>query len=252
MLKRVILFLGALVVAVAAAWASFSTLALLAEATGWASGAWLLPTSIDVLGALACYVWLTKSFPLDARRFARGTTFAAIGVSVVGNGVGHLVSSNMLTASVLLIVLVGAVPPSSLAALIHMIVLATSTPVPAGRRKTPTANESESDRSTTRGSDSTRKKAATRKPTTTTTATRKPKPTPTATPTVDPTPTPTDEGDSEVEDEFLLHRAKKADEAHRSEYGRPISRDRLRDELNIGTAKAADLVKEIRGQEGVA
>lgn len=249
MLKRVILFVGAFVVAVAAAWASFSTLAALAEATEWASGAWLLPTSIDVLGALACYVWLTKSFPQESRRFARGTTFAAIAVSVVGNGVGHLVSSGMLSPSVMLIVLVGAVPPSSLAALIHLIVLATSTPVPTSRRgRTPAVSDSDSKSQ----ADSTKKPSTTRKsrsrtqkakPTTT--------PTRTTTPTDQPTATTTDETDSTSEGEFLLHRAKKADEASRQETGRPISRDRLRDELNVGTATAADLVRQLR-QEGVA
>lgn len=249
MLKRVILFGGALVVAVAAAWASFSTLASLAEATGWASGPWLLPTSIDVLGALACYVWLTKSFPEASRRFARGTTFAAIGVSVVGNGVGHLLSSGMLAGGVLLIVLVGAIPPSSLAALIHMIVLATSAPVATGRRNSATVVDSIPTQSRT--------VAPTRKRTTgarkaTPTSDRKAKVTPTATPEPTRTASPTAETDPTSEDELLLHRAKKADESHRSQHGRPISRDRLRDELNIGTAKAADLVKELRGQEEVA
>ena len=130
MLRKLFLYLGCLVVGTAAAWASFGTLAHLAAATGWTSGDWLLPTSIDALGAMSCWVWLTPVYSTAARAFARRTTFAVILVSVLGNGVGHLVTSGRIDAGVLMIVLVGSVPPASLAAVIHLLVLVTSEPVP--------------------------------------------------------------------------------------------------------------------------
>ena len=130
MLRKLFLYLGCLVVGTAAAWASFGTLAHLAAATGWTSGDWLLPTSIDALGAMSCWVWLTPVYSTAARAFARRTTFAVILVSVLGNGVGHLVTSGRIDAGVLMIVLVGSVPPASLAAVIHLLVLVTSVPVP--------------------------------------------------------------------------------------------------------------------------
>lgn len=228
MLKRVILFGGALVVAVAAGWASFATLAALAEATQWPGGYFLLPTSIDVLGALACYVWLTKSFPQDARRFARWTTLAVIGASVVGNGIGHLVTSGKLTPSVLLIVLVGAVPPASLAALIHLIVLATSTPVPAKhvRQAAPPVKAEQKETTTTKPAP---KKAA------------------------PPKPSPVKSGpeSGRMVDDLLVQKAKHADAEWQSKNGKPIPRDEARKVLGVSNEKTSEALRLAR-QEGVA
>ncbi|HEY2086230.1 MAG TPA: hypothetical protein VGH54_09425 [Mycobacterium sp.] len=234
MLKRVILFGGALVVAVAAGWASFATLAALAKATQWPGGYFLLPTSIDVLGALACYVWLTKSFPQDARRFARWTTLFVIAASVVGNGIGHLVSFGKLTPSVLLIVLVGAVPPSSLAALIHLIVLATSTPVPAKQvRKTEPA----------------RPQAKTEPPA----VPAKPSSPPKKTAVPKPSPVKSGPESGPVVDDVLMQRARHADRTYQEKNnGSPITRDALKAELKIGTGKATDLLDALKKEREVA
>jgi hypothetical protein len=220
-MRKLVLYLGCLLVGVAAAWASFSTLAELAAASGWKSGDWLLPTSIDALGAMSCWVWLTPIYSPAARSFARRTTFTVILVSVIGNGVGHVVSSGMLPAGVLLIVLVGAVPPSSLAAVIHLLVLVTAVPVP--------------DAAPVPAAPAPAKKKAAPKPT--------PKPSP-----VKSGP----ESGAEVDD-VLMQRARHADRDHQAKNGgRPISRDALKDELKIGTGKATDLLAALKKEREVA
>lgn len=240
-MQRFILFAGAVVVAAAAAWASFKALAALAEATGWGNGAWLLPTSIDVLGALACFVWLRKSFPLDARRFARGTTFAAIGISVVGNGIGHLVSFEMLQPTVLLIVLVGAVPPSSLAALIHLIVLATSTPVPAAKQ----ARKSGTEPSPAPAMNTTKARAVPvpEKP--------KPSPKPESKPKSGDSPAKTGPDSRPKVDDLMVQKARRLDEQWQKDHGRPIRRDEARPLLETSNAKAGEALRLAR-EEGVA
>ena len=116
-------WIGLGVVCVAAVVASFSTLAALAEFTGWAPWAsWLLPLSLDALGMTACLVWLDPSAPKKSRRYAAWMTWTAAGLSVIGNGTGHLVSTGHLAQGLLLVVLVGSVPPAALAVTVHLIV----------------------------------------------------------------------------------------------------------------------------------
>jgi len=226
-MRKLVLYLGCLLVGVAAAWASFSTLAELAAASGWKSGDWLLPTSIDALGAMSCWVWLTPIYSPEARSFARRTTFTVILVSVIGNGVGHVVSSGMLPAGVLLIVLVGAVPPSSLAAVIHLLVLVTAVPVPDAA-PVPAA-----------------------KPKPTITETGKPKTPAKAKPSASPVKSGPESGP--IVDDVLLQRARHADRDHQAKNGgRPISRDTLKDELKIGTGKATDLLAALKKEREVA
>lgn len=236
MLKKVILGVGCLVVAVAAGWASFSTLAFLAEATDWPGGYWLLPTSIDVLGAVGCYAWLTSSFPAEARRFARWTTFAAIGASVLGNAVGHLVSAHAVPVSVPLIVLVGAVPPSSLAAIIHLIVQCFSSPVePAKPKSVPVPDTAPVRAPVAQPVERILPGPAKPKPAKRAVAKKTvPKPSP-----------------DKTVDEVLVHRAKKLDDEYVAKHGRPIPRDDARPLLGVSNEKTGEALRLAR-ESGVA
>jgi len=227
MLRKLFLYLGCLVVGTAAAWASFGTLAHLAAATGWTSGDWLLPTSIDALGAMSCWVWLTPVYSPAARAFARRTTFAVILVSVLGNGVGHLVTSGRLDAGVLMIVLVGSVPPASLAAVIHLLVLVTSEPVPDAA---PVPAEKPAE----------------------TTAEKKP-PAKKAVPKPSPKPVPKSAPDSGPEvDDLLMQKARHVAEQYEAKHGKAPSRDDLKTELGVGTTKATAVAAALKKEREVA
>lgn len=225
------LYLLGLIPATAAAWASFSTLAGLAAAAGWKSGDWLLPTSIDALGAMACWVWLTPAYTRAARVFARSTTFAVIVASVVGNGIGHLVSSEMLPAGVVLIVLVGAVPPSSLAAVIHLLVLVTSEPVPAAKRKAKVQDAAPvpAPKPVAETPPAPAKKAAAPKPAA---AKSSPK-----------------SGTDQAPDELLVRKARHIDQEHREQHGKPISRDAARPLLGVSNEKTSEALRLARQEE---
>jgi hypothetical protein len=126
-----ILSLTAVIVGVASIVASFATLMALAEFVGWQGRTtWLLPACVDALALGAGRVWLSDSFDAEARRYARTASLAALGVSVAGNAVGHIVAlDNATWWRVMLAILVGAVPPVALAAVGHLMTL--SRPVPA-------------------------------------------------------------------------------------------------------------------------
>lgn len=120
---------GLTVVCVAAVVASFSTLASLAAFTGWGERqSWLLPASLDALGMTACLVWLDGAASVKSRTYACWLTWTAATLSIVGNGAGHLASTGHLSQGLLLVVLVGAVPPAALATTVHLIVLVSSSP----------------------------------------------------------------------------------------------------------------------------
>lgn len=129
--KDPVLIVTAGIVGVAAIVASFVTLMHLAEFVGWAGHTtWLLPACLDALALGAGRVWLSSAFDAEARRYARAASLAALGVSVAGNAVGHLVAlDNAAWWKVALAILVGAVPPVSLAAVGHLLTL-TRTPEP--------------------------------------------------------------------------------------------------------------------------
>lgn len=108
--------------------ASFGTLMGLASWVGWHG--WymqiLLPVCIDVLALVAGRVWLSASMAPEARQFARAVSFAAIGISIVGNAVGHIVTMhNASTVKIVLAIVVGSLPPAALAAVGHLATLAT-------------------------------------------------------------------------------------------------------------------------------
>jgi hypothetical protein len=227
--------IGLTIVCAAAVVASFSSLAGLAEFTGWNPWAsWLLPLSLDALGGTACLVWLDRTAPKQARDWAQWMTWVAAGLSIIGNGAGHLTSTGHLQQGLVLVVLVAAVPPAALATTVHLIVLVSppaktrpvrdAAPVPAKAAEAKPAPEG--------------------KP--------KPSPKPIA-PKSGTGPATSGLESGPVVDEVLLQHARRADRDHRANNdGRPISRDGLKDELKIGTGKATDLLAVLKKEREVA
>lgn len=132
--KDPVLITTAAIVGIASIVASFATLMGLAEFVSWAGRTtWLLPACLDALAVGAGRVWLSSAFDAEARRYARAASLAALGVSVAGNAVGHLVALDHAPWwKVALAILVGAVPPVALAAVGHLLTLTrVPTAVPA-------------------------------------------------------------------------------------------------------------------------
>jgi hypothetical protein len=116
---------GMSVTAVSAAVSSFSGLRSLAVASGWPETlSPLFPLTVDAYAMTATRVWLSgSSRSSQARRFARWNAILAIGLSLVGNAVWHLIAAKVLTVTWVIVVLVGAVPPAVLGLLSHLAVL---------------------------------------------------------------------------------------------------------------------------------
>lgn len=232
-MRRFLLWLGLTVVTVAAVAASFSTLAGLAAFTGWGERlSWLLPASLDALGMTACLVWLDGSAERKSRDYARWLTWVAAGLSILGNGVGHLASTGHLSQGLLLVVLVGAVPPAALATTVHLIVLVSSpspvvpvpdaAPVPAEKPKPDPADAGKS-------------KTA-------------PKP------KLSPGPAESGPDSGAEDDEVMMRKARHLDEKYRAENGgKPITRDALKAGLApCGTTKATAVLAALKKEREVA
>ena len=88
--------------------------------------AWLLPLTVDAYGMTATRVWLAESTrSARARRFARTNAVGAIGLSLVGNAVYHLIAARLVAANWVVIVAVGAIPALVLGLVSHLAVLRT-------------------------------------------------------------------------------------------------------------------------------
>lgn len=96
--------------------------------------AWLLPVTVDAGAAAGAIVWLARRVaPADARTFAQWLCLTLLGLSVAANGVDHYLSADALTAPLALIVVVSAVAPATLGAVVHLVVLTLRTAdAPAG------------------------------------------------------------------------------------------------------------------------
>jgi uncharacterized protein DUF2637 len=235
--------LGMTITAISAAVSSFSGLQSLAVATGWPEPlSFLLPCTIDAYALTATRVWLSAATrSARARRFARWNAVMAIGLSLVGNAVWHLIAAKVLTVTWPIVVLVGAVPPAVLGLLSHLAVLRGqvdpapvtvprpvepgSVPLPAVHRSVvmqsaepprPDQDEPEDD------------------PQDEDDAADQPR-TELSLPQVEPS----------QEDE-LLTAARRADVAHRAEHRKPITRDELRKVLRVSTERATTLLRELK------
>jgi len=119
------------VVAVSAAVLNFAALRDLALLCGFTSGlAPLLPVTIDAGAAVGSLVWLGGWARPRARTCARWVAVTMLGMSVIGNGLSHGLVAYAQRPTWWLVVLVSAVAPAVLGAVVHLAVLATE-PAPA-------------------------------------------------------------------------------------------------------------------------
>jgi hypothetical protein len=118
---------GILVVGLAAAVLTFTTLRDLGESVGYRELlfgflllAWLLPVTIDAAGVIAARVWLRAIGSTEAVEFARTLTWSCIGLSVLGNAGRHVMVELGILPPWYVVVLVTAVPPAMLGAVVHL------------------------------------------------------------------------------------------------------------------------------------
>lgn len=113
-------------VALAAAVLSFASLRDLAVRCGTAVWlAWLLPVCLDAAGMVSTRLWLAPTSPAAARRSARSLALVMIGLSIIGNGLDHVLTAYGWRPAWWMLVAVAAVPPAVLGAVVHLAVLAT-------------------------------------------------------------------------------------------------------------------------------
>lgn len=128
MRTRVALSVLLLVVAGSAAVLSFAALRDLALRCGFTPGlAWLLPLVVDAGAAAGSLVWLggpDTNVGMAARRFARTLALALLGLSVAANALGHGLAAYALAPPWWVVVIVSAIAPAVLGAVVHLAVLA--------------------------------------------------------------------------------------------------------------------------------
>jgi hypothetical protein len=124
MSSRTVLYLLLGVVAAAAAVLSFSALRDLALVCGFAPQlAWLLPVVVDAGAAAGSLVWLGGHAATAARRFARALALSLLTLSVAANALGHGLAAFALAPAWWVVVIVSAVAPAVLGAVVHLAVL---------------------------------------------------------------------------------------------------------------------------------
>lgn len=124
MTSRRVLFLLLAIVAAAAAVLSFSALRDLALVCGFAVElAWLLPVVVDAGAAAGSLVWLGGAVAELPRRFARVLALALLALSVAANALGHGLEAFGLAPAWWVVVIVSAVAPAVLGAVVHLAVL---------------------------------------------------------------------------------------------------------------------------------
>src|SRR5689334_14634015 len=124
MTARIMLFGLLAVVATAAAVLSFSALRDLALLCGFAAElAWLLPVVVDAGAAAGSLVWLGGRTYELARRFARALALTLLGLSVAANALAHGLDAYRLAPAWWVVVIVSAIAPAVLGAVVHLAVL---------------------------------------------------------------------------------------------------------------------------------
>jgi hypothetical protein len=119
-----ILFGLLMVVAAAAAVLSFAALRDLAFVCGFSAHlAWLLPVVVDAGAAAGSLVWLGGRAHRTARSFARVLALGLLGLSVAANALGHGLAAYRLAPTWWVVVIVSAVAPAVLGAVVHLAVL---------------------------------------------------------------------------------------------------------------------------------
>lgn len=147
MRARTVLYALLLLVAAAAAVLSFAALRDLALLCGFSPTlAWLLPVVVDAGAASGSLVWLGGWAARPARRFARSLALALLGLSVAANALGHGLAAFALAPAWWVVVIVSAVAPAVLGAVVHLAVLVGRPEAPAEPIDVPVKNEPGIDR----------------------------------------------------------------------------------------------------------
>lgn len=124
MKNRALLFLLLAVVALAAAVLSFAALRDLALVCGFSPAlAWLLPVTVDAGAAAGSMVWLGRAVVREALVFARALALTLLSLSVAANAVGHGLAAFNLRPAWWVVVIVSAIAPSVLGAVVHLAAL---------------------------------------------------------------------------------------------------------------------------------
>jgi hypothetical protein len=124
MTARIVLFGLLTIVAAAAAVLSFSALRDLALLCGFAPElAWLLPVVVDAGAAAGSLVWLGGRAHELAGRFARTLALTLLGLSVAANALAHGLDAYRLAPAWWVVVIVSAIAPAVLGAVVHLAVL---------------------------------------------------------------------------------------------------------------------------------
>jgi hypothetical protein len=103
---------------------SFSALAELAAMVGMSHRlTWLFPVCTDAGVAVSTAVWLSRRHNPDAERFARRLTWALLALTVAGNAAHQGLAAAGMVPPWWVAVLVGAIPPGVVGAVVHVAVL---------------------------------------------------------------------------------------------------------------------------------
>jgi hypothetical protein len=103
---------------------SFNSSRDLADACGfhdWLS--WVWPLCLDAVAYTATRIWLSRNTDDTTRLYARRLALAGITLSLAANGLDLFLSVEKLAPAWGVVLLVGAIPPAMLAAVIHMLVM---------------------------------------------------------------------------------------------------------------------------------
>lgn len=124
MKHRAVLFILLTIVAAAAAVLSFAALRDLALICGFSPQlAWLLPVTVDAGAAAGSMVWLGRVVVREAMVFARALALTLLFLSVLANAVGHGLAAFGMRPAWWVVVIVSAIAPSVLGAVVHLAVL---------------------------------------------------------------------------------------------------------------------------------
>jgi hypothetical protein len=124
MTARLVLYGLLSVVAGSAAVLSFAALCDLALVCGFDQRlAWLLPLVVDAGAAAGSLVWLGGRTGGAARGFARALALGLLVLSVAANALGHGLAAFALAPAWWVVVIVSAIAPAVLGAVVHLAVL---------------------------------------------------------------------------------------------------------------------------------
>lgn len=118
--------LGLIVVGLAAAILTFTTWRDLAEAVGITGYfivvplAYLVPVTVDAAGVVAARVWLKRKAVPEAVQFAKMLAWCCITGSILANAGQHGMAAFGIAPPWWVVVLVSAVPPATLGAVVHL------------------------------------------------------------------------------------------------------------------------------------